>query len=260
VVALKDVPIMLLSAEGREDICRLWWLIKEAAWPDCPIQRVDVLNQSNTLGWTKQLKGYLEGIDSEFVLLWVDDSYCSAPVRAAELEAAFAVFAAHARLALTKLGSVSGGLRLQAEPTPMAGLPDYGWVPVADEPSASIPMPSFWRTQALLDAARRVLELFENDDQDRGWAGFYNYELQSYQYLKRARWGCMFKIADNRLAAPLVTTNGVRQGKWGSHAHSLAKHWNIDFDFGDRGGFTGENWCSDLWRKAGPARWRQRTD
>lgn len=250
-VAMDSVPIMLLSAEGRQDIVELWHLIKQAAWPECPITRVDVLDRSNTLGWTKQLKGYLAGLDSKFLLLWVDDSYCSAPVRAAEVEAAFAAFAGHSNLAVAKLGSVSSGLRLTAEPVPLPDLPAYGWVPVANEPSTSIPMPAFWRTRALLDAAEQVLSLFQNPKQDWGWAGFYNYELQSYEILKKANWGCMFRIAKNRLAAPLVTTNGVRQAKWGSHAHSLARHWNLDFDFSGREDFTGDNWCSDVWREAG---------
>ena len=211
--------VALLSNVGRADLVERWFACLRFFWPafDLP---VDVLDSDKELGWARAFHEYLESIRAPWVFLWVDDNWIPMPVKHYQVMRAFWLFSRDDSIAVGHPARSCEGLE------PIRGFPEYGWFPKHVENylgRAMIPMPCFWRTEALHLTTADCLSYF-TEEQDRGWTGFYNWELNGQRALARERWRgfAMHSPAADSYRAPPVC-NAVRQGSYYSaHAYIIA--------------------------------------
>lgn len=90
----KDVSLLILSCDKFHDT---WDIVNHSFqkyWPDCPYKkylltnyktpsydRVEVVSVGEDISWSANLIELLKAIDTEYVFLWLDDAFLSAPVK-----------------------------------------------------------------------------------------------------------------------------------------------------------------------------------
>ena len=246
---MNDVAFLILSCEGREDILPMWYKAKDHFWPQCPIQKEYLLTGTNEHGWTHQLERLLQTVEEKWVVLMGDDGCFASPVKEDLFRKIFALIDRDPKIATCHIRGAMSGLTS----SPLKG---YGYLSSDLLHKATCPDTSFWRTDVLLEMARFIKTLIKSPAQDHGWTGFYNFELHSWKYLANNGLRCLapFDYGFN----PWSQMHVVAQGKWQPWTEGFWAEIGFDpvADIGDRGFYTGDNWCSKEWNDASPMRFK----
>lgn len=220
----EDGRIMLLSCEDREDVVDFWFFAQRAFWPDCPWP-VDVLDESTVNCWARRLLTYLESVEEDWLLFWVDDGVLAGPVDTELLYRYRGCFLGHPHVAVFYL----------AEPivnpddagSIVEDLPGFVYLKQVFEvynlSGALTPTPAFWRREALLDVTRAAVEITP-PNADNGWGGFYYWELLARHVLWEEGWDIIVPAIDNRAGRAILYGNTIGQGLgWRAPAFRIVK-------------------------------------
>jgi hypothetical protein len=154
-----DIPLLVLSFDGYEDIWRPFFSFFWQSWPDCPFAvhlatnvksyddaRVTSVRVGADASWAIGLRRALTMLDAEYVLLVLDDFLFYEPVNTAEV----------VRLARVAIEERVACLRLAPNPPPstvVEGHSDLGWI-LPDDPYRVTTQVAFWHVDTLLELLR----------------------------------------------------------------------------------------------------------
>jgi hypothetical protein len=155
----RDIPLLVLSFDGYADLWPPFFHFFWRNWPDCPFSvhlgtnfrtwdgpGVTTLHSGTEHSWATRVTRLLELLDSEYVLLFLEDFLLEAPVDTREV----------LRLGEVTIQNRVGCLRLAPKPAPsrpVYGQPDLGWI-LPGDPYRLSSQVSFWHT----DTLRQLLE------------------------------------------------------------------------------------------------------
>jgi hypothetical protein len=151
----RDIPLVVLSFDGYRDLWDPFFAFFWKHWPDCPFRvhlttnamtyqdpRVVSLQTGPEVGWAARVRRALEMLDSEYVLIVLEDFLVLEPVDSAEI----------LRLGRVAMEEQVACLRLAPNPAPtrpVQGQPDLGWV-LPGDPYRVTSQVAFWHTDTLL--------------------------------------------------------------------------------------------------------------
>jgi hypothetical protein len=151
----RDIPLIVLSFDRYADLWEPFFAFFWRHWPDCPFRvhlttnfksyadaRVTVLQTGEEVSWAMRVARALEAVNSEYVLIVLEDFLVTKPVDSAEI----------LRLGRVAIEEKVGHLRLAPNPPPSDPVPghrDLGEVRAGD-PYRITSQVAFWHTDTLL--------------------------------------------------------------------------------------------------------------
>jgi hypothetical protein len=219
-----SIAIVVPSWDGYQDVWRPFFDLLARYWPDCPYPvilgtntipfehpRVKTLLVGPDRGYASNLISLLAHVEQDWVLLWVDDLFLSAPADTARVQ--------H----LVGLAERQGFVHLQLHVHSFG--PHAVYLPNdATEEIAELPVDAPYRVTIALglwrkDALLSMLHLGETawDIERRGTP-------RALEIV--GRFGCLAN--PRRVKPPLVVTNGVIKGTWTWQATQLLARERIE--------------------------------
>lgn len=227
---LSEVPLILQSSEGREDIITAWKAVTARFWPDLPFG-VHVLREGAAAGWSRRLKAFLESLSAPVVFNWLDDQFTKrkavTSLVCAPLEHLIAnddIGAIYLYTGRQTMGKKEPGLEGFGRYDHVQ--PYYWWTQNG---------PLLWKREVMIATCDWVIHHF-SEEADRGWTGAYNWELNAGRALIEQGLHVCGPYTEEY--APVEHRNGVVQNKWARGSIPLLREAGFDIDFGERGIYT----------------------
>lgn len=232
-----EVPLLVVSCDGYSDVWRPFFTLFWKRWPDCPFPvhlgsnfrtyddpRVRSVAVGEDLSWATGVRSMLDRLDSEYVILFLEDFLLRSPVDTARVE----------ELVRTGVRRGVGCLRLTRSrppfdraPVPLPDVPGVGTVP-ADHPYRVSTQVALWRTETL----RRLLV-----------PGFSAWDLELIgTHVSRELPEPFWEV----LSSVLEYDHGVERGRWRPVGLEICREAGVEVDLAARRAFTPEEYGAHL--------------
>jgi len=227
----RDIPLLVLSFDGYADIWPVFFAFFRKNWPDCPFPvylstnvktyegpGVIALPTGPEVTWATRLRRALEALNSDYVLLVLEDFLFYERVDTAEV----------LRLARVALEERVGCLRLAPNPAPsrpVEGHEDLGVV-LPDDPYRVTSQVAFWHVDTLL----QFLDP--------------SYSIWDFEFHASVHGPIPTRPMWARWKPAIVYRDCISRGRWMPWGIATCRTAGVPIDFDTRGRMTG----SHLWR------------
>ncbi|MBN1126567.1 MAG: hypothetical protein JXA82_16290 [Sedimentisphaerales bacterium] len=226
---LSQVPLLVVSCDRYSDLWKPFFTLFWKYWPDCPFPvflgsnhvvyddpRIRTIQIGKDRGWSSNLNRMLGLLDTEYVLLFLEDFLLEEPVISQRLFEAIALAIDHH----------VGCLRIYSilpPPRPLGSLPGIGYFAAGDEYRVTLQV-SLWNVITL----RKLLHPGMTP---------WQFELMGTQLSEtfdEEFWG----LYD----PPIRYDHGIEKGKWKPKGLAICAEAGVNVDLSKREAYSDEEW------------------
>lgn len=162
----REIPLIVISFDKYEDLWGPFFAFFWKNWPDCPFKvhlgtnyktyadpRVTTIQTGDEVTWATRLRRLVEAVNTEYVLIVLEDFLVTAPVDTSEM----------LRLARVAIDERVGVLRFAPNPAPsepVPGHPDLGRI-LPTDPYRITSQIAIWHSETLLSFLDPAFSIWE---------------------------------------------------------------------------------------------------